>query len=106
MWVALVSGELIALAFFDQCSRERATVDGLSEEGKEDPPKRISLGQSKMPELRLCDFVTANTRNFFKILDQPDFFLEVNPEVSLKILTIVKQKTLFESFVLSMILQN
>ena len=30
-------------------------VEGLSQEGKEDPPKLISLDQSKVPELRLCD---------------------------------------------------
>jgi len=48
-------------------------VEGLTQEGKENPPKRISLDQSKIPKLKLGlhDFVTVNTLNFSKILGLP-----------------------------------
>ena len=55
-------------------------VKRLSHDGAKDPPKRISLDQSKIPDLRLRDLVTKDTRLFFEILTIPDSFLEADPE--------------------------
>lgn len=77
-----LSEELIAIAFFDRCVdvvEKRALVEGHSQEGEENPLKRISVDHSKISELRLRDFLTVNTCNFFKIFDLPDSILEVNP---------------------------
>jgi len=78
-----LSEELVAFAFFDRdvnSSEKKAMVKRLSHDGTKDPPKRISLDQSKIPDLRLRDLVTKNTRLFFEILTIPDSFLEADPE--------------------------
>ena len=79
-----LSEELVAFAFFDRdidVSEKRAMVEGLSREGEEDPPKRVcNLDQSKIPDKRLRDFVTQNTRKFFQILSLPDSFLKEDPD--------------------------
>jgi hypothetical protein len=75
--------ELVALAFFDRDVdgfEKRAMIEALKHEGKEYPPKRISVEPSKITEKRLRDFVTKNTRNFFRILSLPDSFLETDPD--------------------------
>jgi hypothetical protein len=77
-----LSEDLMASTFFDRGFDVLKKVQWWkSQKEKENSPKRISLDQSKIPQLRLCDFVTVNTRNFFQILDLRDSFLEVNPEV-------------------------
>src|SRR6218665_1402784 len=46
-------------------------VEGLRRMGKEDPSK----DQSTIPDKRLRNFITSNTKNFFQMLTSPDSFL-------------------------------
>ena len=78
-----LSEELVALAFFDRnidAVEKRAMVEGLSCEGEEDPPKRITVDQAMIPNKRLHDFVTKSTKKFFQILGLPDSFLDTDPD--------------------------
>jgi len=58
-------------------------VEALSRQGREDPPKRITVDQSDICNKQLHDFVTHNTKNFFRILSIPDCFLSEDPETRL-----------------------
>src|SRR6218665_3778302 len=78
-----LSEELVALAFVDRdvdASEKRAMVEGLRRVGEEDPPNRISVDQSTIPDKRLTSFVTSNTKNFFQVLAIPDSFLATDPD--------------------------
>lgn len=78
-----LSEELVGLAFFDRnidAVEKRAMVERLSCEGEEDPPKRISLDETIIPNKKLHDFVTQNTRKFFQILELPAAFLDMDPD--------------------------
>src|SRR6218665_706402 len=55
-------------------------VEGLRRVGEEDPPNRISVDQSTIPDKRLSSFVTSNTKNFFQVLAIPDSFLATEPD--------------------------
>src|SRR6218665_2879089 len=60
-----LSEELVALTYFDRdvdASEKIAMVEGLRRVDEEDPPKRISVDQSTIPDKKLSSFVTSNTK--------------------------------------------
>jgi len=78
-----LSEELVPLAFFDpdvDVVQKRAMLKALSHNGTHDPPKRIQMDQSIIREKQLHEFVTQNSRNFFKIISIPDTFLTVDSD--------------------------
>jgi len=74
---------LIAFAFFYRdvnSSEKRAMIQELGRKGSDEPPQRITLNQFKIPEMRLSNFVTENTRKFYEIFAILETFLNVDPD--------------------------
>ena len=55
-------------------------VAHLNEDGGEERCIRASVKKEDIQNKTLCDFVTKNTKFFFKILGIKDFFLQIDPE--------------------------
>jgi len=74
-------------------------VEGFSQEGKEDPPNLISLHQSKVPELRLCDLWLRTRKHAVissRILTWKISSWKSTRRSFWQIQTILKQKMVFE----------
>lgn len=79
-----LSEDLILLSLFDpeiDSSSKQAMVEAsLKREGMRDPPKRLVVDMKTFKQNSLCDFVTKNSRNIFKMLCLPDAFLTEHPD--------------------------
>lgn len=79
-----LSEELVGLAFFDtnmSTSSKRAMLQSLNERnGFDEPFKRIQLSAKSSCDMKIEDFVTKNTTNFFHRLRIPRHYLDFDPE--------------------------
>ena len=80
-----LSEDLVALALFDDhvhVSTKRHILSAMREaEGTEDPPKRITVTLESFKEKKIEDFVTKKSMALFQLMELPDGFLQVDPEV-------------------------
>ena len=78
-----LSEELVGLAFFDPAvsvTSKREMVKSISERvGMDDPLKRAAVDMRKCDSMVIEDFVTQNTKRFFKHLHIETGFLEEDP---------------------------
>lgn len=79
-----LSEELIALAFFDDAVNsnvKRKMIHALKKQGSDEPPKRIQIEPSTIPEKELDSFVTSSTMSFFHTLGlNADFLTQADPD--------------------------
>ncbi len=78
-----LSEDLVGLAFFDSqvCPATKTLmVKALEQEGNRDQAKRINVALDTFTGKSLEDFVTANTKKLFELMELPNDFLSVDPD--------------------------
>jgi hypothetical protein len=79
-----LSETLVGLSFFDSRVSDDtkvAMVAALQQSGPNDPPRRISWNEKRVPQIQLSDLVTANTTTLFDALDISKDFLQLHPSL-------------------------
>ena len=79
-----LSEELTALAFFDDgtaIATKRKMVAALTDDGAEDPPKRITVdpGASSLQSKTVANFITNASMSLFRHLNISTAFLQIDP---------------------------
>lgn len=80
-----LSETLVGLAFFNDyvsLAEKRLMVAALENPGYDENPKKAIISKERVNQLRLCDFVTENTKYFFNAVCESSSqeFLEMDPE--------------------------
>ena len=81
MWY--LSEEVVSLALFDRNvsnSMKQKIIQGLTNKGNDDPPKKVQINIQKINNSELNDFVTSKSKVIFQKLNISTSFLEKDPE--------------------------
>ena len=78
-----LSEELVGLVLFDRnisISMKQKIIQGLTNKGNDDPPKKVQINIQTIHNSELNDFVTSKSKVIFQKLNIPTSFLEKDPE--------------------------
>ena len=78
-----LSEELVGLALFDRNlsnSIKQKIIQGLTNEGNDDPPKKVQINMQTIHDSELNEFVTSKSKVNFQKLNIPTSFLDKDPE--------------------------
>ena len=81
MWY--LSEELVGLALFDRNvsnPMKQKIIQGLTNEGNDDPPMKVQINIQTINDSELNDFVTSKSKVIFQKLNIPISFLDKDPE--------------------------